>query len=232
MLDGTMDAPSQPVDRVRAFERCRLEMVRKQLVGRDISDPRVLQAFRKVPREAFLPPELHDAAYRDSPLPIGEGQTISQPYVVAHMIEALQLGPDARVLEIGAGSGYAAAILAEVAAEVYTIERRASLVGRARQALEQAGYESVHVIHGDGSLGYEPGAPYDGVIAAAAGPYVPESIKRQLAIGGRLVMPVGGTRDRQELVRVTRSGDLEFRSERLEAVRFVPLVGDEGWPAG
>lgn len=207
-------------------------MVRRQLVARGISNEAVLRAFRRVPREAFLPSDLQHAAYDDSPLPIGEGQTISQPYVVAYMIEALRLNADARVLEIGTGWGYAAAILAEIAAEVYTIERRESLALQARQRLERAGYGAVQVIHGDGSRGYRPGAPYDGIIAAAAGPRVPPSIERQLAVGGRAVLPIGHERDRQELVLITRVSATELRRESLESVRFVPLVGEEGWPEG
>jgi protein-L-isoaspartate(D-aspartate) O-methyltransferase len=213
------------------FSRQRRLMVDRQLVARGIRDGAVLRAFRKVPREAFLPRRLRDFAYDDSPLPIGEGQTISQPYIVARMVEALRLHPGARVLEIGAGSGYAAAILAEIAAEVCTVERHASLAVEARERLERAGYASVKVVHGDGSRGYEPDAPYDGIVVAAGAPAVPESLRLQLAVGGRLVIPVGRTPRSQMLVRVTRESETGFRRERLDPVRFVPLVGEEGWSA-
>lgn len=227
-----MDVKLELVDRVHRFAHRRREMVQRQLVARGIRDVGVLRAFGRVPREAFLPPDLHDVAYDDAPLPIGEGQTISQPFIVAYMIEALHLSAGARVLEVGTGSGYAAAILAEIAAVVHTIERRESLARRARERLGRAGYGSVQVIHGDGSRGHPEAAPYDGIIVAAAGPRVPDSIKRQLTVGGRLVMPIGRARDRQQLVRVTRESASEFRRESLEAVRFVPLVGEEGWPEG
>jgi protein-L-isoaspartate(D-aspartate) O-methyltransferase len=213
------------------FTRERHAMVERQLVARGIRNEALLAAFRRVPREAFVPAEMRQYAYDDAPVPIGLGQTISQPYIVARMIEALELEPGARVLEVGTGSGYAAAILAEIADTVYTVERHEALANRARADLDQAGYRSVHVIHGDGTLGYAPGAPYDGIVVAAGGPAVPEPLERQLAANGRLVIPVGRSRRAQELIRVTRMSEGDFRREHLDLVRFVPLVGQAGWKA-
>lgn len=200
-------------------------MVRRHVAGRGISDARVLDAMASVPREHFVRADLSNRAYADGPLPIGEGQTISQPYVVAWMAEAAELGTEDRVLEVGTGSGYAAAVLARLAAEVYTIERHAVLAEAARERLRRLGYGNVHVRHGDGTGGWREHAPYDAISVAAAAPCVPESLRDQLGAGGRLVMPVGSHRGGQRLTRerLGKSGD--FSREELGAVRFVPLVG-------
>jgi protein-L-isoaspartate(D-aspartate) O-methyltransferase len=211
---------------VEARER----MVQHQIVGRGVQDPAVLNAMRRMPREAFVPRHLVRRAYADEPLPIGEGQTISQPYIVAFMTEAMRLRPEDRVLEIGTGSGYAAAVLAEIAAEVYTVERLARLAESARRRLAELRYTNVHVRHGDGSLGWTEHAPYDAIVVTAGGPQVPRSLLAQLAIGGRLVMPVGPTPRVQRLLRMVRTGDSTHESEDLGDVAFVPLIGAEGWP--
>jgi protein-L-isoaspartate(D-aspartate) O-methyltransferase len=211
----------------RAEERRR--MVAQQIEPWGVRDDKVLAAMRKVPREAFVPASEQPDAYADMPLPIGAGQTISQPLIVADMTEKLLLEGGERVLEIGTGSGYAAAILAEIAGEVYTVERIPMLAERARGVLHQQGYDRVTVICGDGTLGYAAAAPYDAILVTAGGPHVPETLKRQLRIGGRLVMPVGGHVYHQYLHRVTRLGEDAFREEVLEPVAFVPLIGREGW---
>ena len=202
-------------------------MVASQLARRGIADERVLAAFRSVPREAFVPADLAGSAYEDNPLPIGEDQTISQPYIVALMAEEAKIAPDARVLEVGAGSGYAAAILAQLAKQVVSIERHASLAESARRALAGLGYANVELIHGDGSRGHPERAPYDAILVAAGAPAPPESLKEQLADGGRLVIPVS-VDSHQDLKVITRRGDA-FEEENLGAVRFVPLLGEEGW---
>ncbi len=204
-------------------------MVQNHLVARGIDDPAVLEAMRTVPREAFLPPELAEFAYEDSPLPIAEGQTISQPYIVALMAAALELRPHDRVLEIGTGSGYAAAILGRIAREVYTIERHAALADAAAAHLRELGFDTVHVLHGDGTLGWSAHAPYDAVVVTAGGPDIPEALLAQVAVGGRLVIPIGEDRTLQTLVRVTRRPDGSLRREDLGDVRFVPLIGAQGW---
>jgi protein-L-isoaspartate(D-aspartate) O-methyltransferase len=206
-------------------------MVETQIAGRGIRDPAVLAAMRAVPREDFVAPGQASRAYDDTPLPIGDGQTISQPYIVAVMTEALRLRPGDRVLEIGTGSGYAAAVLAVLAAEVYTIERIEGLATSARRRLRDEGYANVHVRHGDGSLGWPEHAPYDAIVVTAGGPDVPPSLLRQLAVGGRLVMPIGPTPRSQRLVRVVRVAEDRYDREALEDVAFVPLIGAEGWPA-
>jgi protein-L-isoaspartate(D-aspartate) O-methyltransferase len=196
------------------FAEGRERMVERQLVHRGMTEERVLAAFRKVPREAFIPADLAEYAYDDNPLPIGEGQTISQPYVVALMAEAARIGPDSRVLEVGAGSGYAAAILAELAKEVVTIERHGLLANKAREALQRLGYSNVTVIEGDGSRGWPERAPYDAILVAAGAPAPPESLKDQLADGGRLVIPVRSTMHLVERsagrTRVTTHGSYTF----------------------
>jgi protein-L-isoaspartate(D-aspartate) O-methyltransferase len=212
------------------FSKLREDMIKHQIVARGVRSEAVLGAVRKVAREAFIPERLREFAYEDAPLPIAAGQTISQPYIVALMTEALNLGGGERVLEIGTGSGYAAAILAEIAAEVYTVERIGQLAEKAASTLEALGYHNVHVVHADGTLGWAMAAPYDAIIVAAGGPEVPESLKAQLKIGGRMVIPVGTDPRTQELVRVTRISDDEFKSEDIADVRFVPLIGKEGWP--
>jgi protein-L-isoaspartate(D-aspartate) O-methyltransferase len=209
--------------------KLRERMVKRQIAGRGVRSVKVLDAMRKVPRERFLPLGQGVLAYEDTPLPIGDGQTISQPYIVAYMAEALALEGGERVLEIGTGSGYGAAVLAEIAAEVYTIERIEGLAIMARAVLDDLGYENVRVQHGDGTLGWPEQAPFDGIVVTAGGPDVPESLKQQLKIGGRLVIPVGGSTWYQELVRVTRITETEFETEDLVPVRFVPLIGEEGW---
>jgi protein-L-isoaspartate(D-aspartate) O-methyltransferase len=207
-------------------------MVRRQIERRGIRDPRVLAAMRKVEREAFLPEAMREFAYEDTALPIEEGQTMSQPYIVARMAEAAEIASGDRVLEVGAGSGYAAAVFAELAARVYAIERHAALAQLAESRLRSLGYGNVDVRAGDGTLGWPEAAPFDVIIASAGGPRVPEALRRQLAIGGRLVMPVGETRSRQHLICVTRTGKRSFEQETLEKVMFVPLIGAEGWAAG
>lgn len=210
----------------------RERMVRHQLAGRGVRSEPVLEAMRAVPREAFLPRGQGVFAYDDGPLPIGEGQTISQPFIVAYMAEGLALEGGEKVLEIGTGSGYAAAVLAEIAGEVFTIERIEALADMARRSLDNLGYDNVHVRCGDGTLGWPEQSPFDGIMVSAGAPAVPESLKHQLKIGGRLVIPVGQGKSYQELVLVTRVEENEWSTERMIAVRFVPLVGEEGWSSG
>lgn len=205
-------------------------MVAEQLARRGISDPAVLAAFRAVPREAFVAPGDAAHAYDDAPLEIGHGQTISQPYVVALMAELLHLGPDERLLEIGAGSGYAAAIFARLVREVHTVERIPAFARAAEDRLARLGIERVHVHEADGSLGWPPAAPYDAIAVAAAAPRPPRPLLDQLAPGGRLVVPVGDDRY-QRLVRVRRCGPDAFEHDDLGPVMFVPLLGAEGWTA-
>jgi protein-L-isoaspartate(D-aspartate) O-methyltransferase len=204
-------------------------MVSEQLCRRDIVDPHVLAAFGVVAREQFVPGELASHAYDDAPLPIGSGQTISQPYVVAVTVQALQLRGHERVLEIGTGSGYAAAILGSLAREVETVERIEELAVAAADRLARLGYSNVHVHHGDGSLGWPPGAPYEAIAVAAGAPRPPRSLLDQLAVGGRLVLPHGDV-DHQRLVRITRRSADQLDEEDLGEVRFVPLLGEQGWP--
>ena len=204
-------------------------MVARQLAARGVRDPRVLAAMREVPREAFIAGELAEFAYEDAPLPIDADQTISQPYIVAVMTESLDLGPNDRVLEVGTGSGYAAAVLARVAGDVYTIERHQELADAAARRLRELGYPNVHVRHGDGTLGWPEHAPYDAIIVAAGGPEAPATLLEQLAVGGRLVIPVGPTPREQELVRIRRVGEDKYERENLGGVRFVPLIGAGGW---
>jgi protein-L-isoaspartate(D-aspartate) O-methyltransferase len=205
-------------------------MVESQIAARGVRDSAVLVAMGKVPRERFVPLHLADEAYDDCALPIGEGQTISQPYIVALMTEALQLGPRDRVLEIGTGSGYAAAVLAEIAATVYTIERVEPLAEAARRRLADLGYATVQVRCGDGTLGWPEHAPYDAIVVTAGGPEIPKALLDQLATGGRLVMPVGLSLHAQHLVRVVRQAPEDDDTEDLGGVAFVPLIGEQGWP--
>ena len=211
------------------FVSRRSDMVEHQIAARGVRSKLVLEAMRKVPREEFLPPSLREFAYEDSPLPIAEGQTISQPYIVAFMADALLLKGGEQVLEIGTGSGYAAAVLAEIAANVYSVERIGQLAEKAAVTLTKLGYDNVHVLHADGTQGWPEHAPYDAIVVAAGGPKIPESLQQQLKVGGRLVIPVGTEVRAQELVRVTRVSQTEFRREDLADVRFVPLLGKEGW---
>ncbi len=212
------------------FAKLRQEMVENSIAARGVRSNRVVDAMLAVRRELFLPHHLQEFAYEDAPLPIAEGQTISQPYIVALMVEALLLEGGERVLEIGTGSGYAAAVLAEIAADVYTVERIGQLAEKAAAVLADLGYRNVHVRHGDGTRGWPEHAPYDAIIVAAGGPKVPDSLKAQLKPGGRMVIPIGLDSRSQELVRVTRISEHEYRREDLADVRFVPLLGHEGWP--
>jgi protein-L-isoaspartate(D-aspartate) O-methyltransferase len=207
----------------------REEMVRTQLQSRGIRDARVLAAFREVPRERFVSARQAELAYEDAPLPIEEGQTISQPYIVAAMLEAAAIGPDDRVLEVGAGSGYAAAVLAHLARSVDAVERHPSLAALAAARLEQLGLDNARVTTGDGSLGLAAKAPFDAIVVSAGAPEVPHALLDQLAPGGRLVIPVGREPRSQELVLVVRTGDHEYERRSLGSVVFVPLVGAEGW---
>jgi protein-L-isoaspartate(D-aspartate) O-methyltransferase len=202
-------------------------MVEYQIASRGITNPRVLSAMRQVPRHMFIPPPHDRSAYEDNPLPIGNGQTISQPYIVALMTDLLNPGPDDHILEIGAGSGYQAAILAALAKTVVTIERIPAIADQARLNLAKQGITNVALIVDDGTTGYAPGAPYDGILITAATPQVPEPLIDQLAEGGRLIAPVGG-REIQELVRLSRNGN-KIQESHHGGVRFVPLIGKHGW---
>jgi protein-L-isoaspartate(D-aspartate) O-methyltransferase len=208
-----------------AAERGR--MVEEQLLRRDISDERVLAAMRDVPRHRFIAREHRHLAYSDCPLPIGQSQTISQPYIVALMTQMLRLQGDENVLEIGTGSGYQAAVLGHLARQVHTVERHKRLANRAARLLESLGITNVHVHVGDGTLGWPDGAPYDRILATAAAPKAPKPLLDQLADGGCLILPVG-SRGGQYLERWTRQGD-EFRKERGVPVAFVPMLGQHGW---
>jgi protein-L-isoaspartate(D-aspartate) O-methyltransferase len=205
----------------------REEMVKWQIESRGIHNARLIEAMRTIPRERFVPAAFTEYAYADSALPIDEHQTISQPYVVALMTDALDPESEDRILEIGTGSGYAAAVLAEMVREVYTIERYQSLADTARTRLEALGYHNVHVRCGDGTQGWTERAPFDGIVVAAGGSSVPQSLCQQLAIGGYLVIPVGDTTRMQTLLRIQRIDDVKYEEEDLGAVRFVPLIGAE-----
>jgi protein-L-isoaspartate(D-aspartate) O-methyltransferase len=207
----------------------RERMVERQLARRGVHDDRVIEAMREVPREAFVPEGLQEFAYEDSPLPIEVGQTISQPYIVALMIEAAEVRPGDRVLEIGAGSGYAAAVMSRIAKRFYAIERHETLTQCATERLERLGYDNVELLTGDGTRGWPDAAPFDAILAAAGGPAIPQTLKDQLEIGGRLVMPVGETQREQRLVKVVRKDATHFEEEDLGGVMFVPLIGDHGW---
>jgi protein-L-isoaspartate(D-aspartate) O-methyltransferase len=202
----------------------RQAMVREQLERRGVADPRVLAAMATVPRHEFVPEDLRAYAYEDRPLPIGFGQTISQPYIVAAMSEAVRLEGTERVLEIGTGSGYQAAVLAELCAEVFTIELEKELADRARADLERLGYRNIHVRHGNGYLGWPEAAPFDAIVVTAAPTSIPPALVDQLAVGGRMVLPVGRTY--QDLVLVTRTAE-GIEQRELMGVRFVPMRGEE-----
>ena len=210
------------------FRRDREQMVRDQLERRQIRDKSVLEAMRAIPRHRFVPEEQQHLAYIDAPLPIGSGQTISQPYIVALMTELLQLEADDTVLEIGTGSGYQSAILSALVKQVYSVERIESLAQRARVVFEELGIKNVHVITGDGTEGLQQHGPYDGIIVTAAAPEVPKPLEAQLAQDGRLVLPVG-SRVGQVLEVWHRSQD-ELICEKMAPVAFVPLIGKHGWP--
>jgi protein-L-isoaspartate(D-aspartate) O-methyltransferase len=211
----------------RDYQKERLAMVEEQLRRRGISDLRVLEAMAKVPRHLFVPEDYQNSAYEDRPLPIGEGQTISQPYMVAIMTQSLELKGREKVLEIGTGSGYQAAILAELARAVYTVERISSLTQRARKVLRDLGYENIFFRTGDGSKGWPEEALFDGIMVTAGAPDIPQTFKAQLTEGGRLVIPTG-PRFTQTLFKLTREGD-QFVEEDVTGCVFVPLVGDYGW---
>jgi protein-L-isoaspartate(D-aspartate) O-methyltransferase len=211
------------------YSRLRRRMVEDDLRARGVRDEAVLDAMATVPREAFVPAELRDRAYEDSPLPIGDGQTISQPYIVAFMIEALAPTSDDKALEVGSGSGYAAAVLAALCREVHAIERIERLAVTGASTLANLGIRNVHVRYDDGSQGWADEAPFDVIMVSAGAPGVPETLKAQLAIGGRMVIPLGTDPRAQELVRITRKARDEYVREDIADVRFVPLIGKEGW---
>jgi len=211
------------------FARERERMVQTQIAARGVRDPGVLQATRRVPREAFVEAGFEEFAYEDGPLPIGEGQTISQPYIVALMIEAAEVKPGDVVLEVGAGSGYAAAVMGQIADRVYAIERHPSLGEAACQRFRRLGYDNIDLRVGDGTKGWPEAGPFDAILVAAGGPQVPPALREQLAIGGRLVIPVGEEAGRQTLLKVTRTGETDFEEEDFGAVAFVPLIGQQGW---
>jgi protein-L-isoaspartate(D-aspartate) O-methyltransferase len=211
------------------FADLRGQMVRRQIEARGIFDAMILDAFREVPREEFVDEEHRRWAYDDNPLPIEAGQTISQPYIVALMIEAAAIAPGGKVLEVGAGSGYAAAVISRIAESVVAIERHGELAQIARERMARLGYDNVRIIQGDGTRGCADEAPFDAILAAASGSHVPKPLLDQLAPGGRLVMPVGDPGFVQELVKVTKRPDGTTSQENLGGVRFVPLIGEEGW---
>jgi len=213
---------------MKNLEKLRDVMLERHLKARGVKNPDVLQAMREIPREAFIPEKMAEFAYEDSPLPIGQGQTISQPYIVAVMTELLEPSEKDRVLEIGTGSGYAAAILSRIVAEVYTVERHKDLAIEAEEKFGRLGYDNIHVLHADGTLGWPEHAPYDAVVVTAGAPEVPQPLKEQLAVGGRLVIPTGSSRA-QELIRIRRTAQNAYAEEDLLSVRFVPLVGAAGW---
>src|SRR3954454_15094272 len=209
--------------------RARDRMVDVQIAGRGVRDKAVLEAMRRVPREVFVEPGFEEFAYEDSPLPIGEDQTISQPYIVAAMTEAAEVKPGERVLEVGTGSGYAAAVMSRIAGRVYGIERHKSLAEAARRCLAKLGYDNVEIRVGDGTLGWPDAAPFDAILVAAGGPSVPPKLKEHLAVGGRLVIPVGEEGLYQNLLKITRTSENKYEEDDLGSVAFVPLIGEQGW---
>lgn len=210
------------------FSIARRRMVEAQVIARGITDPRVIAAMLKVPRHRFVEEALQGQAYLDAPLPIGERQTISQPYMVAFMSEALALDGTETVLEVGTGSGYQAAVLALLADRVFSLERIPTLARRARKVLDECGFTKVNIRLADGTRGWQEMAPFEGIVVTAGAPHVPPEYLEQLALGGRLVIPVGD-RDSQVLMRITRTGPADFKEERLLGCRFVPLIGSRGW---
>ena len=211
------------------FAELRERMVRRQIEARGITSSLILDALREVPREAFVDEGHRQSAYEDHPLPIDAGQTISQPYIVALMIEAAEISPGDVVLEVGSGSGYASAVMSRIARSVIGIERQPDLVGSARERLDRLGYDNVMIVEGDGTRGWPDRAPFDAILAAAAGSHVPAPLLDQLAPGGRLVMPIGEPADVQDLIKVVKRQDGSLVEENLGGVRFVPLIGEEGW---
>jgi protein-L-isoaspartate(D-aspartate) O-methyltransferase len=211
------------------FPTLRERMIDRQIAARGLDDPRLLAAFRAVPREEFISADYADYAYQDSPLPIESGQTISQPYIVALTIDAAGIKPGDKVLEVGAGSGYAAAVIGQIAGQVIAIERHHQLVELAQRRMERLGYDNVRIVEGDGTLGWPEEAPYDAIVAAASGSHVPQSWIAQLKLGGRIVVPLGEPQSVQSLVKVTKEADGTLKREDLGGVRFVPLIGQEGF---
>ena len=206
-------------------------MVERHLKRRGIAEKPIIDAFLAVPREEFISPDHANLAYGDHPLPIEAGQTISQPYIVALMIQSAEIEPGDTVLEVGAGSGYAAAVISKIAGRVIAIERQHKLVEVARERLQRLGYDNVAIVEGDGTRGWPEEAPYDAILAAASGSHVPRPLIEQLAPGGRLVMPIGDPGWTQELIKVTKQDGGILKQENLGGVRFVPLIGVEGWDA-
>ena len=211
------------------FATLRERMVDRQIAARGLDDPALLAAFRAVPREDFISGDYADYAYQDSPLPIESGQTISQPYIVELTIDAAGIGEGDKVLEVGAGSGYAAAVIGQIAGEVIAVERIHGLAMLAEKRMRQLGYHNVTIVEGDGTLGWPEEAPFDAIVAAASGSHVPQSWIAQLRPGGRIVMPIGGPHEVQSLIKVTKEGDGTLSRENLGGVRFVPLIGQEGF---
>ncbi len=211
------------------WRKLREEMVSHQLASRGIIDKAIIHAFLSVPRHLFVPAKRQNQAYDDSPLPLPDGQTISQPFIVAYMIQAGQIKSNHRVLEIGAGSGYAAAIVSMVARTVYAVERHQSLAAYAQKRFDRLGYDNIHIRHADGSLGWAEHAPYDAILVSAASPIIPSALKEQLAINGRLIIPIGVASGDQTLTRITKISCQRFETRNLTSVRFVPLIGAEGW---
>ena len=213
----------------RDYAAEREAMVERQLKSRGISEKMILDAFREVPRECFVSQEYAHLAYGDHPLPIEANQTISQPYIVALMIQAAGIGLRDNVLEVGAGSGYAAAVISRIAGKVIAIERQHGLVELSRDRMRRLGFDNVEIVEGDGTKGWPDEAPYDAILAAASGSHVPQALVAQLAPGGRIVMPIGRPGWAQELVKLTKQEDGTLKQENLGGVRFVPLIGEEGW---
>jgi protein-L-isoaspartate(D-aspartate) O-methyltransferase len=206
----------------------RQRMIETQLLPRGIKDPRVIAAMRKVPRHLFLDEALWPEAYEDHPVPIGEKQTISQPFIVAIMTEALKLSGTEKILEIGTGSGYQAAVLAELAEQVYSMERLPSIAKRARRILDELKYANIVITIGDGTLGWKEHSPYDGIIVTAASPYPPKTLLEQLKVGGRLIIPIGDEFT-QDLTLYIRDSDKDYSKESYGGCRFVKLIGEQGW---
>ena len=212
------------------FTLLRERMIDRQIAARGLDNPALLAAFRDVPREEFVSPEYAEHAYQDSPLPIESGQTISQPYIVALTIEAAGIKAGDKVLEVGAGSGYAAAVIGRIAGRVVAVERHHRLVELAEERMQRLGFDNVRIVEGDGTLGWPEEAPFDAIVAAASGSHVPKSWLEQLKPGGRIVMPIGDPGSSQSLIKVTKREDGSLEQVDLGGVRFVPLVGHEGFP--